>query len=77
MPWLTQAPAASRSELWPMSGVQAGVVAQAQVEGLPSAPTRNQILLSQPATWSHIWVVLALAYLVGIYLGMIRVERRG
>lgn len=77
MPWFNQGPAQGRLEYWPMASVQAGVVTQAQVEGLPSAPSRTQQLLAQPSTWTHIFVILSFVYLVGIYLGMIRIERRG
>jgi hypothetical protein len=60
-----------------MAGIQAGVVTEAQVEGLPTQPSGFALALNQPATWTYIWVLLALVYLVGIYLGMIRITRRG
>lgn len=58
-----------------MAGIQAGVVTEAQVEGLPTT-SKTSIALSNPATWAYIWVALAVIYLVGIYLGMIRIARR-
>lgn len=59
-----------------MAGIAAGVVTEADVEGLPTAPSGTQLALGQPATWAYIWVGLAVVYLVGIYLGMIRIARR-
>ena len=58
-------------------GVQAGVVTDDQVEGLPSAPSGLQLTFSLPASWSYLWVGAAFAYLIMIYLGMIRVTSRG
>lgn len=60
-----------------MAGISAGVVTEAQVEGLPSAPSSTQLALSKPATWAYIWVGLAFLYILGIYLGTIRISRRG
>jgi hypothetical protein len=64
-------------EFWPMASVQAGVVGEAEVNGLPTQPGKAQLALSDPATWSYIWVLVAFIYLVGIYLGMIRISRKG
>lgn len=60
-----------------MAGIQAGVVTQAQVEGLPSSPSSTQLALGMPATWTYIWVAAAFVYLLGVYLGTIRISRRG
>lgn len=60
-----------------MAGISAGVVTEAQVEGLPTAPSSTQLALGMPATWTYIWVGLAALYLVAIYTGMIRISRRG
>jgi hypothetical protein len=60
-----------------MAGISAGVVTEAQVEGLPTAPSSTQIALGQPATWAYIWVALAFLYILGIYVGTIRISRRG
>jgi len=60
-----------------MAGIQAGVVTEAQVEGLPSAPTSVQLALSSPATWSYIWVGAAFLYLIAIYTGMLNISRKG
>lgn len=58
--------------------VQAGVVTDAQVNGgMPKQPSRFVASLSDPSTWSYIWVAASFAYLVGIYLGMITIRRRG
>lgn len=59
-----------------MAGIQAGVVTDVQVNGLPQQPSALSLSLQSPATWSYIWVALAFAYLIGIYLGMIRISRR-
>lgn len=56
--------------------VNAGVVTADQVEGLPSPPSGLQLTLGLPASWTYIWVALAFLYLIGIYMGMIRVTRR-
>lgn len=77
MPWEFGTHAAGRLEYWPMAGIAAGVVTESQVEGFPSAPTRMELSLQNPSTWSYIWVALSFVYLVGIYLGMIRVSRKG
>jgi hypothetical protein len=60
-----------------MPGLAAGVVTEAQTNGFPSQPSKMGLSLQSPATWSYIWVALAFAYLVGIYLGMIVIKRRG
>lgn len=77
MPWLIDTPVSGRLEFWPMAGIQAGVVTEAQVEGLPTAPTSFQLALNTPATWSYIWVAAAFLYLICIYTGMVRISRRG
>jgi hypothetical protein len=60
-----------------MPGLAAGVVTEAQVNsGIPSPPSKFAASLASPATWSVIWAVVALMYLVGIYLGMIVIRRR-
>lgn len=76
MPWLIESSAASRLEFFPMAGIAAGVVGQAEVEGMPAPAGRLRHSLSNPATWSYIWVAAAFLYLLGIYLGMIRITRR-
>lgn len=60
-----------------MAGLAAGVVTEAQANSLPSAPSKMSASLQNPATWSYIWVGLAFAYLISIYLGMIVVRRKG
>lgn len=57
--------------------VSAGVVGEAEVNGLPQQPTRFSASLQSPATWTYIWVTLAALYLVLIYTGMIRITRKG
>jgi hypothetical protein len=59
-----------------MAGIAAGVVTESQVNGMPSAPSKFQLSLSQPATWAFIWTASAFAYLIGIYLGFITINRR-
>lgn len=60
-----------------MAGLAAGVVTEAQVNSQPSQPSKMAVSLQNPATWSYIWAALAFLYLLGIYLGMIVVRRRG
>jgi hypothetical protein len=69
--------ACAEMEYWPMASISAGVVTEAQVEGLPTPPTSTQLALSQPATWTYIWVTVAFLYILGVYLGTIRITRRG
>lgn len=77
IPWQS-GPQSSRLEFWfPMASVAAGVVTDVQVNGLPQQPSPMAQSLQSPATWAYIWVGLAFVYLVGIYLGMIRISRRG
>lgn len=60
-----------------MAGVEAGVVGQVEVNGMPRQPGKAQLALSEPSTWAYIWAAAALLYLIGIYLGMIRITRKG
>lgn len=64
-------------EFFTMAGVEAGVVGQVEVNGMPRQPGKAQLALSEPSTWAYIWVAVALVYLIGIYFGMIRISRRG
>jgi hypothetical protein len=59
-----------------MAGIAAGVVTEAQVNGMPTAPSKLQMSLSSTATWSYLWTGAALVYLVGIYVGFITLNRR-
>jgi hypothetical protein len=59
-----------------MAFVSAGVVGEAEVNGLPQQPTRLSLSLQSPATWTYIWVALSALYLVFIYTGMIRISSR-
>lgn len=76
MPWQFRPSAYGELEFWPMPGISAGVVTEAQVEGLPTQPSGFALALNSPATWAYIWVALAFVYLIGIYVGMIRISRR-
>lgn len=69
--------AIGRMEFFPMAGVEAGVVGQVEVNGLPQQPGKAHLALSEPSTWAYIWVAASLLYLMGIYFGMIRISRRG
>lgn len=60
-----------------MAGVAAGVVGAAEVNSQPKRDTKMSVSLAQPATWTYIWVTLAFVYLVGTYLGIIRVRNIG
>lgn len=59
-----------------MAGLAAGVITEAQANGLPQQPSKMAASLQNPATWSFIWAGAAFAYLVSIYLGMIVVKRK-
>ncbi len=76
MPFGVGAYPASRLDYWPMAGLAAGVVTEGDVNGLPGPPTRLSMSLQNPATWTYLWVALAFAYLIGVYLGMIRISRK-
>jgi len=54
--------------------VSAGVVMGDQLYAQPAAKSKLGMSLQSPATWATIWVVLALLYLVGIYVGSIRIS---
>lgn len=61
-----------------MAGVAAGVVTEADVSSQPSnGGGGSGLSLQDPATWSYIWVALSILYLFGVYMGMIRIIRRG
>lgn len=60
-----------------LPGVSAGIVAGADLYSQPSQPTKLSASLGNPGTWSYIWVGVALLYLVGIYIGAIRIAGRG
>jgi hypothetical protein len=60
-----------------MSGVSAGIVAGADIYSQPAAQSSFSASLTNPGTWSYIWVGAALLYLVGIYIGAIRIAGRG
>lgn len=60
-----------------MGGIAAGVVTEAQVNGLPAPRGKLAHSLSNPATWSYIWAAVSFLYLVAIYIGMVRVNRKG
>lgn len=58
------------------NGVSAGIVAGADIYSQSSQPGALSASLGAPATWSYIWVGIALLYLVGIYVGAIRIASR-
>lgn len=51
-----------------------GVVAEADVYAQPGQ-RGGGMMGGTPASWATIWFVVALVYLVGIYLGMINIGR--
>lgn len=59
-----------------MAGIQAGVVAGADLYSQPSQPSGWTANLGSPATWVTIEVGVAVLYLVGIYIGAIRIAGR-
>lgn len=56
-----------------MAGLAAGVVTASDVNSPSAQPSKAQRSLANPATWSYIWTGAAAFYLIGIYVGMIRV----
>lgn len=54
--------------------ISAGVVTGDQLYSQQPAPTKWSMSLQSPATWATIWVVLSVLYLVGIYVGSIRIS---
>lgn len=60
-----------------MAGIAAGVVTEAEVNGIPAPRGKLAHSLSNPATWSYIWVTVSFLYLFAIYFGMIRIGRKG
>lgn len=58
-----------------MAGIAAGVVTESQANGMPSAPSKFQLSLKSPATWSYIWTGTAFLYLLGIYVGFISLRK--
>lgn len=59
------------------NGVQAGIVGGADIYAQSTQPGAISASLQNPATWSYIWVGIAMLYLVGIYVGAIRIAGRG
>ena len=59
-----------------MAGIAAGVVTAGDVSGQPAMPSKWQLSLQAPATWSYIWFGMSVFYLVGVYFGMISIARR-
>lgn len=55
-----------------MAGIQAGVVAAADIN---SQPDTSRSLMDSPAKWSLFWFVASTVYLAGLYYGMIRLNR--
>lgn len=56
------------------AGISAGVVTESNLYSQPAAQSGLSISLAFPGTWATVWVVLSLLYLVGIYLGTIRIS---
>lgn len=55
--------------------VAAGLVSEDEVYGQPHEGVAS--MLSTPAGWATMWVILSVVYLVGIYMGMIKIGRVG
>jgi hypothetical protein len=58
-----------------MPGIAAGVVSAADVNTPMPATGSSRFSLDNPATWSYIWTAAAAVYLIGIYIGSIRIAR--
>lgn len=59
------------------AGFRVGVNTEADVNSQPGPQSKTARMLGDAGTWSYIWVALAFLYLIGIYLGMIRITKRG
>jgi hypothetical protein len=60
-----------------MAGFSAGVHTEAELNAQPAAASKTSRMLADAGTWSFIWVAVAFLYLALIYLGYIRIVRRG
>jgi len=58
-----------------MAGVKPGLVSAGEVNVQP-APVRSSSL-ENVHTWSMIWFIASVVYLLGIYYGMINISQRG
>lgn len=58
-----------------MAGIAAGVVTAGDVNSMPGQGGGSSFNLSEPATWSLIWFLVATLYLVVVYLGMFKIRR--
>lgn len=76
MSWPTSRVAAGRMEIpgMPGIGVQAGVVAGSDIYAQPATPTKMSMSLQYPGTWTNIIVIGAMAYLVAVYIGALRIS---
>lgn len=52
--------------------IAAGLVTEDEVYGQPYEGRPS--MLSTPAGWATMWVIIAVVYLVGIYFGMIKIK---
>lgn len=59
-----------------MAEIEAGIVAGGQIYSQQPATGKFNASLSTPATWTYIWVGIAVLYLIGIYIGAIRIAGR-
>jgi hypothetical protein len=75
VPFIPARPIAGRIDI--MAGFQVGVNTEADVNSQPGPQSKSSLMLQDAGTWSYIWLALAFAYLIGIYIGMIRISRRG
>lgn len=52
--------------------IAAGLVTEDEIYGQPYEG--RAAMLSTPAGWATMWVIIAVVYLVGIYFGMIKIR---
>jgi len=70
-------PVAGRIETMASAGFKVGVNTEADVNSQPGPQSKAALMFGDAGTWSYVWLALAFLYLIGIYLGMIRISRRG
>lgn len=58
-----------------MPGIAAGVVSAADINAPHAVTSSKTLSLDNPATWAYIWTAAAAVYLIGIYIGSIRIAR--
>lgn len=58
-----------------MPGIAAGVVTAGEVNQPMQATNPAAMSWGNPGTWAYVWTGAAALYLIGVYLGSIRIVR--